>query len=790
MKTEFYPLDVDYENRESSTIKILGRTKEGKKIEVVDESLQPYFWVLPKKNIETLKGKIENMEGVVKAEAENKKFYEKPVRAIKVTVKNQKVLQEVSHELRHTRVVDSVLETDINFTRRYLIDKGIIPLQLYEIEVEENKIKKVTQKEGSYDEPKILAFDIETYSEPGRYSLDIKDPIISLAFQGEKFRKVITWKRFPTEEDITFVSNEAELIKEFIKTIKEQDPDYLVGYFSDGFDIPYIRERAIRNKVEIDKEIRGIDISRRRTTKAETSIVHIDIFSFISTIMGLTLKTESLDLDSVARELIGEGKYELDVEKMGLAWDAGSREVEEICKYNLRDAEITYKLCKKIMVNLNEMTKLVGQSIFDISRLSYGQLVEWYLIRKARECNEICPNKPVREKIMERMMQEKYKGAFVYNPEPGLYENLALVDFKGMYPSIIVSYNISPTTITVDEKNSYETPEIEHNGKKIKYYFTKKEGFITKAIKEVIIKRNELKKQLKEKFDKALEGRSYALKTISNSSYGYMGFFGARWHSRECAESITAFARHYIQKTIEEAKKEFDVNYSDTDSICLSLGKKTKKDVLEFIKKVNDKLPGVMELELEGMYPKGIFVAKKSEARGAKKKYALLNEKGELIVKGFETIRRDWSRLAKTVQRKVFEMVLKEDKKEEAVEYVKKVIKDLRTKKFDIQDMIIKTRLQKNLGDYQNRGPHVAVAEKMRERGQYVGQGTTITYVVTPGKGQIRDRAKQPKEAQDYDSEYYINNQIIPAVGPVLEVMGYKKEDLVRLANQKKLGDF
>jgi DNA polymerase elongation subunit (family B) len=790
MKIEFYPLEVDYENREKSTIKLLGRTKDGKKLELIDDSIQPYFWVTAKKDIEELKKKIEKTKGVVKAEIENKKFYEEPIKAIKVTVKNQKDIADAGHEIRHYKNTNTTYETDINFTRRYLIDKDIIPLQLYEVETEGEKIKKITPQEGAYDEPKILAFDIETYFEPGRYSVDVRDPIISIAIYGEKLRKVITWKKIQTDENITFVANEAELIKEFIKTVKEQDADYLVGYFSDGFDLPYIRTRADKNKVDIDNEVKGLDINKRRSTKAETSIIHLDVFKFISTIMGYTLKTENFDLNSVAKELIGEGKAEIDITKMGLVWDSGSKEIEDMCMYNLKDAEITYKLCKRVLTNMNELTKVIGQPIFDISRLSYGQLVEWYLIRKAKQYNEICPNKPPRETIVTRMMQEKYKGAFVYDPKPGLYENLALVDFKGMYPSIIISYNISPTTIS-QEKGGYETPEIDHNGKKVKYYFTKKEGFITKSIKEVIIKRNELKKELRDKYDKALEGRSYALKTVSNAAYGYMGFFGARWHSRECAESITAIARHYIQQTIEQAQKEFEVIYGDTDSIVLELKNKNKKDVLEFIKKVNDKLPGMMELELDNMFPRGIFVGKKSESQtGAKKKYVLMNEKGELIVKGFETIRRDWSRLAKDVQRKVFEMVLKENAKEKAVEYVKKIIKDLRAKKFDIQDMIIKTQLQKNLGDYQSRGPHVAVAERMRERGMHVGIGTTIMYVVTPGKGNIRDRAKSPQEAQEYDSEYYINNQIIPAVGPVLEVLGYKKEYLAEFANQRKLGDY
>lgn len=785
MEIDIYVLDLDYESKEG-IIKVFGRTKEGKKIELKDKTFKPYFWATAKKNIEELKEKIEKIKGVTNAEIENKKFYEQEIKAIRIEVEDAKDIAEISSEIRHMNITEATFETDIPPSRRYLIDKDIIPLQLHEVEIEEDEIKNIKQKEESYNHPKIIAFDIETYFEPGRYSISTRDPIISLSMYGEKLKKVITWKSFPTEEEITFVNNETELIKEFIKTIKEQDPDYIVGYFSDGFDIPYIRTRAEKNKVDIDKEIGGLEGGKKRTKKSETRIIHIDIFQFIRTIMGYTLKTESFDLSSVAKEIIGMEKNEIDMNKMGLVWNSGSKEIEEICMYNLKDSEITYKLCNKILTNIHELSKIIGQPVYDTSRWSYGQLVEWYLIRKAREYNEICPDKPHREHVIERMTQEKYKGAFVYNTKPGLYENIAVVDFKGMYPSIIVSYNITPTTIT-KEKTGYETPEIEHDGRKIKYYFTKKEGFITKSIKEVMLKRNELKKQLREKKDKALEGRSYALKTISNAAYGYMGFFGARWHSRECAESITAIARDYITKTISEAEKEFEVIAGDTDSIILLLG---KGNINEFIKKINDKLPGMMELELEGIYSRGIFVAKKNETQGAKKKYVLLNEKGELVVKGFETIRRDWSRLARQVQRRVFEIVLKENAKEKAFEYIKKVIKDLRNKKFEIEEMIIRTQLQKDLGDYQSRGPHVAVAERMRKSGMQVNIGTTIMYIITPGKGQIRDRARAPSEAQEYDSEYYINNQIIPSVEQVLEVLGYKKEELAEISKQKKLGEF
>ena len=90
-----------------------------------------------------------------------------------------------------------------------------------------------------------------------------------------------------------------------------------------------------------------------------------------------------------------------------------------------------------------------------------------------------------------------------------------------------------------------------------------------------------------------------------------------RWYSRECGESVTAWGRHFIQDTIEKAEKAgFEVLYGDTDSIFLLRGKKSKEDALAFMKKINGELPGDMELELEGFYPRGVFVTKKVGADG------------------------------------------------------------------------------------------------------------------------------------------------------------------------------
>ena len=197
-----------------------------------------------------------------------------------------------------------------------------------------------------------------------------------------------------------------------------------------------------------------------------------------------------------------------------------------------------------------------------------------------------------------------------------------------------------------------------------------------------------------------------------------------------------------------------------------------------------------MELELEGFYPRGIFVLKKNEQVGAKKKYALLQEDGKILIKGFETVRRDWSFIAKEAQTKVLNLILKENDSNKAREYIKELIQEVRDNKIPLEKTIIQTKLQKEIEDYIVIGPHVAIAIQLKNRGEFINQGTLIEYIVSQGTGLIRDKAKSIDEAKNYDPEYYINNQIIPAVEMIFSVLNINKEDLLSDKKQSKLGDF
>jgi len=339
------------------------------------------------------------------------------------------------------------LEADILYTRRYLIDKKILPLALHEAEGEfaNQRMKadvfraeSIRNVSDTVLQPKILAVDIETYNPMGKIAVPEENPIIMVAFAENGFKKVITWKRFKTDKDyIEFVDSEAQLLERIRQIIDERQPDILTGYYSDGFDLPYIRVRADKYKIKMDI---GVDYSQPRIntkiapTAEITGITHLDVLKFIKKIHKFSLSTPVYDLNSVATEILGEGKEDVDIEKLFEVWDNQSPELEAFYSYNLQDAELTLKLLDRLLPNLIELTKMIGLTLYDVSRMSFSQLVEWYLIRQAPNFNELVPNRPSYNEISERK-KYTYEGGFVYEPKPGLYNGIVVFDFRSLYPT-------------------------------------------------------------------------------------------------------------------------------------------------------------------------------------------------------------------------------------------------------------------------------------------------------------------------------------------------------------------
>lgn len=174
-----------------------------------------------------------------------------------------------------------------------------------------------------------------------------------------------------------------------------------------------------------------------------------------------------------------------------------------------------------------------------------------------------------------------------------------------------------------------------------------------------------------------------------------------------------------------------------------------------------------------------------------KKRYALI-EDDTIIVKGLELVRRDWAPITKKTQQKVLTAILKEASPEKAFKIIKNVIEAIRKGNVKLEDLVIHTQLTKNPGEYAQMAPHVLAAKRSIEKGRKVGRGSIIQYIIVRGREPISKRAIPIEDADiaNYDPNYYIENQVLPAVGRIIEALGYSEQEILHNEKQSSLDAF
>ncbi len=792
-----FVLDFDHDGEK---IFIYGRDENGKKVRI-ETYWKFYIYIIlkdPSFEEEVIK-RLKSLNVVKNIEVENKNFIGREYRTIKVYIKEKDydIIKNFVDTLKQEGKVIGKKESDISIIKKFQIDNSIYPLNWYDFDLElinssKNidyyKLKKVNDviKDKKYN-LKVVAIDIESIGEKAIPDPE-KDPIYLVSLYDGKNFYSIYWKG--NSEIGIKVNNEYELLDKFNNIIREIDPDIIVGYNSNNFDFFFFYERAkkLGYIFNFGWDGKGLHYTKKGEDKKYriVGIQHVDLFDIIVSLFSGQLDSETYSLEEVAREILGETKLDMDINLMNDIIH-NNKDFMYLIKYNQKDVELTYKLYKHFEKIILELSKISGTTLYELSGATYGTLVENYLIKRAREFNEIIPNKPDPYEL-EKRKKVSYVGAFVLEPKAGFYKNIMVLDFRSLYPSIIIKYNISPDTLKCEHeecrKNSFN---IETSlGKYEVWYCNKKEGFIVSILKSIFEERANLKKILKninkntEEY-KEIDAKQYSLKILSNSMYGYLGFPNSRWYCLECAASITAMGRKHILEVIKKAEQEgLRPIYGDTDSIFLLVDNKEKG--LEFLDKINKELPKPLELELEDFYVSGIFIEKRSGGGGAKKKYALLSESGSIKLRGFEVVRRDWSDIAKEAQETVIKLAL-QNKKNEIIEYLRKLFDDIKNRRIPIEKFVLREQLRKSLEEYEVSAPHVIAARKYKDRGFRVGRGFIVEYVICRGGSKISDKVRLTDEVKgnDYDVEYYIERQIIPAIEGVMKAIGLSVENIYKI---------
>lgn len=795
-------------------------------------------------------------------------YQSKPSKMLKIIAKDPKSVRELRERVKEISSVKAVYETDILFKNRFLIDTGLggmawvrVPEgERYEMRdrrrfIVDIPMEKLAPEDLESTAPlRFMTFDIECLPLNGEMPKPVSSPVIliSMAFH-PPYRGlndlVLVGKKLDCDRpDVERCAGERDLISRFVSVIDDYDPDILAGYNSNEFDIPYLRERASRLSIEMDvgrdRSIWLIKSIGGNRNVALTGRVVVDLLPIIRSSFSLKQYT----LRNVAMELIGEEKRDVNPAMMESIWLKGNG-LSELISYSRRDAVLVMQLLLrlKLMDKYIALARASGSLLQDIVNGGQSGMVESLLLRRFQAHGRVLPPKPDSEESDEHLMNtDELKGGAVLPPVKGLVENVVVLDYKSLYPTIMLAHNLCYSTVVTKEKPP-EVIKSPSGG-----YFASPSicrGIVPEILDELLEKRTETKMLMKNagEAERAfLDAKQYALKILLNSFYGYSGYARARLYSLVLANAVTSFGRHNILRTkemIEEigsvyivdgkallpgetsttskpfnlaehysAGRRYDLSvvYGDTDSVFVRISSdhSISPEEAELIgRKIADtitsKLPEPMELVFEAFARRAIFLAKK--------RYALwLFERApdgsgwrdRIKVRGMETVRRDWCDLTSKTLRRCLELILKEGQVDQAVQHVRDVIRrlkdmDIRRDRELLDDLVLTRRFTKDAASYRNKQPHIQLVEKMRRRGGKIPVvGDRVAFIIVKGgkKTLFVDRAEDPEYAVEnnlpVDTEYYIEKQLLPPVLRLFMPFDVGRESLLQCKSQKSLMHF
>ena len=578
-------LDIDYVTYEDKPVIRLFSKDGDKNVILLDDTFEPYLYVVAD-DIESCMSEIQENMDVVSVEKVVKKDFQIEKEFIKVTFIHPQELAKNRDKLRDIEGVLQIREFDIPFYRRYLMDRDVIPMteviavgqevdsflnldsKKHDVQIIKltDRLKRVEEYPQKF---RILSFDLEVRNPHGMPNSE-EDEIIMIGVASNfGVNQVISTKTNSKDRDnfVNQVNSEKEMIEEFTKIIKENNVDIIVGYNSDNFDFPYIKDRAKILGVDLDIGMDGSEVKYIRRGYANAAslkgLIHVDLYLVMRRYMTL----ERYTLERVYYELFGEEKIDVPGEKIWEFWDNGGDELDNLFDYSLDDVISTLKIAEQTLPLNLELTRIIGQPLFDVSRMATGQQAEWFLVKQAYFDGEVVPNK-LGSNFADRANAEDNEGGYVREPETGLHENLVQFDFRSLYPSIIISKNISPDVMVLEDVENEDEYNIspEHG---LKFKKTP-QGFIPSVIDKILQERFRIKREMKacddETMRKALDVQQQAIKRLANTMYGIYGFPRFRWYSFECAKAITSWGRQYIKSSIKKAEEYgFYAIYADTD---------------------------------------------------------------------------------------------------------------------------------------------------------------------------------------------------------------------------------
>lgn len=686
----------------------------------------------------------------------------------------QRQLIQLDKRLRAAGI--EVLEADIRPPERYLMERFITAPVTFAGRLDASGVCDEAQLKPASDyRPtlRLVSLDIET-SERGE--------LYSIALEGCGQRQVFmlgpaNGDAGGIDFDLAWCASRAELLQRLNAWLAEHDPDAIIGWNLVQFDLRVLHEHSQRLNVPL---LLGRDAqpmewrehgSRAHFFAAAAGRLIID---GIEALRSATWSFPSFSLEHVAQTLLGEGKaIDTPYQRMDEINRMFAEDRPALARYNLKDCELVTRIFARtrLMDFLLERATVTGLPA-DRSGGSVAAFCHLYIPAMHR-LGFVAPNLGARE-------GEASPGGFVMDSRPGLYESVLVLDYKSLYPSIIRSFLIDPVGLV----EGLREPDDGHSVAGFRQARFSRTRHCLPAIVERVWQNREAAKR---------DGNaplSQALKIIMNAFYGVLGSSGCRFFDPRLASSITLRGHEIMLRTRQLIEaRGYTVIYGDTDSTFVWLKQAhAPQDAdrigRELVAGVNQwwrehlrdthGLESALELQYETHYLRFLMPTIRGAEEGSKKRYAGLVRRAdgseEMVYKGLESVRTDWSPLAREFQQALYQRVfLREPYREFVRDYVQ------RTLAGELDELLVyRKRLRRPLDEYQrNVPPHVRAARLADDYNDSLGRprqyhrGGWISYVITTGGPEPLENRRHP-----IDYQHYLDKQLQPVADAILPFVG------------------
>lgn len=670
----------------------------------------------------------------------------------------------------------ATFEADVRFAYRYLIDHGVRALASIEGPSEERDGLVVFSNPrlapaSGRPQLRVLSLDIETTPDASR--------VLSFALAGCGTEEVHIVGAEPVAGAVPH-ADERTLLKAFAARVRALDPDVLLGWNVVDFDLRVLARRMAALRIadgigRVPGRI-GFEQDRTFTRQGRADVAGRMVLDGAGLVRD-ALRLEDYRLETVARAVLGRGKL--------LAADHPDPAAEiqrlyrddpvALAAYNLEDARLALAIVEQEgLLELTLERSLLSGMQLDRVGASIASFDQIYL-PELRRRGVVAPN------VRADRPGAAVQGGAVLDSVPGIFRNVAVFDFKSLYPSLIRTFNLDPLAharAPLDGGDAIVAP----NGAR----FARADAILPDLLDGFLARREDAKRRGDRHADQAI-------KIMMNALFGVLGAPACRFFDAAIANAITTFGQQTLRWTRAAIEDEgFVVLYGDTDSVFVELAADASaadaqaaaealraRVEAHVARRVREeyRVEPKLTLELEHVLERFFMPRVRSGAGGSKKRYAGWVG-GELLVVGLESVRRDWPAVARRLQEGILEHVFTD---RDPLPFVRDVVARVRDGSLD-HELVHAKRIRKGSVERYTGAvpPHVQAARKAGS-----AAGPVIRYVVTrTGPEPVLPGHPLPA---GIDREHALERVLRPVADAILPEVGHDFDEALGRLRQMEM---